>query len=383
MVVPMTSPDSTLPNPDPLLNAGKTVNSYTNIQAIKYLVKVIQELSLAHTLEGIMAIVRVAARELTHADGASFVLRDKDQCFYADEDSIAPLWKGQRFPMKICIGGWTMNHRQPVVISDIYGDDRIPFAAYQPTFVKSLAMVPIRTLDPIGAIGVYWADNHQPTTEDVDLLQALADTTAVALENVRVYSELEQRVQQRTSDLEFANARLRDEIRERQEAEATVRRLSITDELTGLNNRRGFLLLAEQQLKLAHRVNQSVCLLFIDLDGLKKVNDTLGHEMGDRMIVNAAQILKNTFRESDVLARLGGDEFAVFVPACSVTDNVIQRLLVNIEQFNQDQQNTYQLSMSIGLAACHASDNTSLDEMMKEADYLMYEQKRNKQTRQQ
>lgn len=378
MAVFMSSPDSTLSNPDALLNSGANVNSSANIQAIKRLVAVVQELSLAHTLEAIMAIVRVAARELTHADGASFVLRDGDQCFYADEDSIAPLWKGQRFPIKICIGGWTMTHRQPVIIPNIYGDERIPFAAYHPTFVKSLAMVPIRTLNPIGAIGVYWASHHQPTLEEINLLQALADTTAVALENVQVYSELEQRVQERTAALEIANARLREEVRERQEAEDTIRKLSLTDELTGLHNRRGFLLLAEQQLKLAHRVNQSVCLLFIDLDGLKTVNDTLGHEMGDRLIVSAAQILKNTFRESDVIARLGGDEFAVFVPACSASDNVVERLLANIAQYNQMEANSYRLSMSIGLAICQANGNTSLEEMMQEADKLMYEQKRAK-----
>lgn len=182
------------------------------LQAMRQLTKVVQELSLARSLETVMAIVRVAARELTQADGASFVLRDKDQCFYADENAIAPLWKGQRFPMKICIGGWTMRNRQPAIIENIYGDERIPFAAYQTTFVKSLAMVPIRVLDPIGAIGVYWAQYHQPTAQEVELLQALADTTSVALENVQVYTELEQRVQERTLELEFANAQLREEV---------------------------------------------------------------------------------------------------------------------------------------------------------------------------
>lgn len=345
------------------------------------LITVVQELSLARTLETIMAIVRVAARELTHADGASFVLRDKDQCFYADEDAIAPLWKGQRFPMKICIGGWTMQNRKPAIIENIYGDERIPFAAYQPTFVKSLAMVPIRTLDPIGAIGVYWAQCHQPTSEEVEILQALADTTAVALENVQVYTELEQRVQDRTIELEFANAQLQEEVRERKKAEATVQQLSITDELTGLNNRRGFLLLAEQQLKLARRINTSACLLFIDLDGLKLVNDCLGHEVGDRLIVDAAQVLKQTFRESDVVARLGGDEFAVFVPGCSAGEEVIDRLQANVIQFNQPGERPYRLSMSIGLTVCQINLDSSLEQMMIQADRLMYAHKQAKRTR--
>lgn len=361
-----------------LFSSSSQKSSLLYLRAMGQLITVVQELSLARSLETIMKIVRVAARELTHADGASFVLRDKEQCFYADEDAIAPLWKGQRFPMDICISGWTMRNRQPVIISDIYEDDRIPFAAYQPTFVKSLAMVPIRTLDPIGAIGIYWAQIHQPTPEEVELLQALADTTAVALENVQIYAELEQRVRDRTLELEFANAQLREEVKERKKVEATIQQLSITDELTGLNNRRGFLLLAGQQLKLACRVDASVCLLFIDLDGLKRVNDCLGHEIGDRLIADAAQVLKQSFRESDVVARLGGDEFAVFVPGCSATDNLVARLQTKITQFNQMCEQPYTLSMSIGLAIRQVDATTSLEQMMIQADQLMYEHKRAK-----
>jgi len=93
--------------------------------------------------------------------------------------------------MDICISGWAMRHRLPVAIEDIYSDRRIPHDTYRPTFVKSLAMVPIRTLDPVGAIGNYWASSHRPTPEELELLQALADTTAVAIENVHVYEELE------------------------------------------------------------------------------------------------------------------------------------------------------------------------------------------------
>jgi GAF domain-containing protein len=155
------------------------------------LVGAVQRLSLARSIPEIQAIVRTVARHLTGADGATFVLRDGQHCFYADEDAISPLWKGQRFPLQACISGWAMLNRRPAVIEDIYADARIPHDAYRPTFVKSLAMVPIRTLDPVGAIGNYWASRHQPTPSEVELLQALADSTAVAIENVRVYQELE------------------------------------------------------------------------------------------------------------------------------------------------------------------------------------------------
>ncbi|MBC7488461.1 MAG: GAF domain-containing protein [Cytophagaceae bacterium] len=169
------------------------------------LVLAVQELSLARDLDTVMSIVRSAARELTGADGATFILREGDHCFYADQDAIGPLWKEHRFPLKDCISGWSIIHGEQVIIEDITLDARIPQEAYKPTFVKSLVMVPIRTIDPIGAIGNYWGHQHIATAEEVMLLQSLADVTAVSLENIKLYNELEQRVVSRTQQLEDAN----------------------------------------------------------------------------------------------------------------------------------------------------------------------------------
>ena len=170
-------------------------------QALMRLVEVVQELSLARDMDRIMAIVRRAARELTGADGATFVLRDGAFCYYADEDAIAPLWKGQRFPMDACVSGWSMLNRQAVTIEHIYDDDRVLADAYRPTFVESLVMVPIRTAAPVGAIGNYWASHHVANAHEVALLAALADSTSIAIENVELYRTLERRVQERTAEL--------------------------------------------------------------------------------------------------------------------------------------------------------------------------------------
>lgn len=164
------------------------------VTAMEHLVGIIQQLSLAKDLDSISEIVRNAARSLTGADGATFVLKDGDNCFYADENAISPLWKGRRFPMSMCISGWVMNNAKAVTIEDIYADSRIPADAYRPTFVKSLAMVPIRKNSPIGAIGNYWATNRQPTEEEIAILQALADTTSVAIENAQLYTQLQAKV---------------------------------------------------------------------------------------------------------------------------------------------------------------------------------------------
>lgn len=168
------------------------------------LIFVVQELSHARDLAAIMEIVRKAARDLTGADGATFVLRDGDYCFYAEENAIEPLWKGRKFPMETCISGWVMQQGESAVIEDIYQDERIPQEAYRPTFVKSLAMVPIRRNGPIGAIGNYWAEQRLPTDDEVRILQALADTTSVAMENAQLYGELQTKIQA----LEIANDEL-------------------------------------------------------------------------------------------------------------------------------------------------------------------------------
>lgn len=148
---------------------------------IDRLAEAIEQLSRARHLDEVTPIVRETARELSGADGVTFILREGDTCYYADESAVGPLWKGRRYPLATCISGWVMSHRQPVVIPDIYEDPRIPHAAYRPTFVKSMAMVPVRDADPIAAIGAYWAGPHTATDGEVTILRVLADASALAL----------------------------------------------------------------------------------------------------------------------------------------------------------------------------------------------------------
>jgi diguanylate cyclase (GGDEF)-like protein len=332
------------------------------LRGMERLVDVVQELSLARSMADVQRIVSSAARALTGADGATFVLREGDKCYYADEDAIAPLWKGRRFPIGACISGWVMFNRHPAIIEDIYKDPRIPASAYRPTFVKSLAMVPIRTADPIGAIGNYWQRQRRPTSTEVKLLQALADSTAVAIESVSLFNELEERVRERTRALEAANEE--------------VSRLSLRDELTGLYNRRGFFLLAEQQRKLAERMGVKAFLLFIDADGLKQVNDLFGHQAGDELLKSLGRILKATFRRADVVARLGGDEFCVFgVEGKTGFASIITRLQRRIDTFNaMTPGSVYPLAASAGIWPC--TPDESLEELLARADAAMYAEKR-------
>jgi GAF domain-containing protein len=136
----------------------------------------------AQRIEDIQQLVKVAARQVAGAHGATFVLLDNDMCYYADEDSMSPLWKGQRFPVSDCISGWSMIHRTAVVIGDVRRDERIPQDAYRPTFVRSLVMTPLLGPTPMGAIGVYWAHPGQPPPAVVEALTLLADLAVTALQ---------------------------------------------------------------------------------------------------------------------------------------------------------------------------------------------------------
>lgn len=146
----------------------------------------IGKLQRATTLDEIHSVVRTSARQLAGSQGATVVLREGDVCFYVDEDAVSPLWKGQRFPINECVSGWAMLHRQTAIVPDIHTDGRIPQDAYRPTFVRSLVMTPIGKEDPVGAIGVYWAQPRNPSSEEVALLQELARGAATALSRVGI-----------------------------------------------------------------------------------------------------------------------------------------------------------------------------------------------------
>lgn len=159
--------------------------------------------------------------------------------------------------------------------------------------------------------------------------------------------------------------------------EYEFRKLSLTDELTGLYNRRGFLTVAIQQLKMASRFNGEICLLYIDLDDLKLINDRFGHKEGDVALIETSNVLRRTFRESDIIARIGGDEFAVL--AIGTTDscnNLAARLEENLKDVNSIIDRGYTLSLSIGTAYCNPQNPSSIEELLIQADKAMYEKKR-------
>jgi diguanylate cyclase (GGDEF)-like protein/PAS domain S-box-containing protein len=167
------------------------------------------------------------------------------------------------------------------------------------------------------------------------------------------------------------------DITERKRAIEELESLSLTDDLTGLYNRRGFLTLVEQELKHATRTDERFVLVFADLDGLKQINDQFGHHEGSHAIVKAAEILKQTFRTSDIIARLGGDEFTVLALAASGdnAETIKERLQEKVREFNVRRDLPYELSISVGIVLLDAYSQLSIEELISKADAAMYEHK--------
>ncbi|HEY0378911.1 MAG TPA: CHASE3 domain-containing protein [Pyrinomonadaceae bacterium] len=167
------------------------------------------------------------------------------------------------------------------------------------------------------------------------------------------------------------------DITERKRALEELESLSLTDDLTGLYNRRGFLALTEQQLKHARRTDERFVLVFADLDGLKQINDRLGHHEGSRAIVKSAEILRQTFRASDIVARLGGDEFTVLAlaPSGDNAETIRTRLEEQIRLFNERRELPYELSISVGIVQLDPHGEPSIEDLLRKADAAMYEHK--------
>jgi diguanylate cyclase (GGDEF)-like protein len=182
------------------------------------------------------------------------------------------------------------------------------------------------------------------------------------------------------SDLKISKIKLEEDISKRKEIEDELKTLSLTDELTGLYNRRGFFNLSEQQLKLAKRAKEKVYMLYLDIDRFKEINDTFGHNEGDEALKDIAMILRDSYRESDVIGRIGGDEFVVFPIGTNyeTIKIVVDRLLGKIDIHNKKSNKSYKLSISIGVANYDPKKPCSLDELLNQADKLMYSQKKNK-----
>ena len=167
------------------------------------------------------------------------------------------------------------------------------------------------------------------------------------------------------------------EIVEHVEEKKILREMTLRDELTGLYNRRGFYTHAEHIIKVSKRNKDNMILFFIDVDNLKSINDTYSHQSGDDALIDTTNIIKKTFRESDIIARFGGDEFVILARLVkkSLGEKLSARFKRNLNSHNRKNIRPYKLSLSVGVAQCGSKPNISIDDLLKRADESMYKQK--------
>ncbi|MCC6500291.1 MAG: diguanylate cyclase [Anaerolineales bacterium] len=210
--------------------------------------------------------------------------------------------------------------------------------------------------------------------------QAILRAVNEALKNPTIPARLPQTGQLQREHLQLLANKLYEKVSELEDVNERLRNLSVVDGLTGLNNRRGFMVLATSLLKFARRAGYSASLIYIDLDSLKQINDAFGHAGGDAALTGFARILTATFRESDIVGRLGGDEFVALI--VDATDNDLAgmqaHLQKNADDYNRRVAPEHALSFSMGSIRLNADSKISMEEFLSQADEAMYKHKQSR-----
>lgn len=226
-----------------------------------------------------------------------------------------------------------------------------------------------------GIILVAWPNAVQTkvVSSALAIVQDVAELTGAVMSKFHGQARLERELADQAQALVDSSSAHALELDRRNKEEHSLRLLSFTDELTGLNNRRGFFLDAERSFQIAQRQRMNCAVIFADVDNLKIVNDEQGHDIGDQLIRDAAVVLKESFRKADVVARLGGDEFAAFTVADDCPDRIVERLGARLQDFNRAQPTrAYDLALSTGIVRCDPDSHMSLADYLLDADKAMY-----------
>ncbi len=229
-------------------------------------------------------------------------------------------------------------------------------------------------------LAVSWDHDVDATTQDAykRTLSYILQLAGAALGKIESQTSLERQLCEQRQEIADTSVTHAEELKQRDEVVSEMRMLSLTDVLTGLYNRRGFFLQAEQIYRLARRKRTKSAVIFADIDGLKRVNDELGHEAGDAMIRDAALVFRQSFRHADVVARLGGDEFVAYTLDDGQPEVILARIEANLRACNLMQERPYCVSISAGVVLVDSSADQTLSHYVLLADEQMYAQKRSR-----
>jgi len=229
-----------------------------------------------------------------------------------------------------------------------------------------------------GHIALHWKERPPLSIQRGarTVLPFIAELAGVRLTSLLHQQNCDELVHEQHEAHAAAESRLVEELRVSESEAVVAREMAAQDELTGLQNRRGFLAKSEQCLLIARRQRMACAVIFADVDGLKNVNDKLGHAVGDALIREAAQLFRSAFRHADVVGRVGGDEFAAFTFDNATPRAITERILARIAEFNLAHPGGPALSLNIGVINCDSSSAESLSDYLLRADNEMYRDKR-------
>ncbi|KQZ43931.1 GGDEF domain-containing protein [Duganella sp. Root1480D1] len=316
------------------------------------------EAALRAVAEGLPGLRPDAVLLISHSDSG-------DSCFYLDTPEGG--------------GCLELNHRMCSEVRKVVESGPLPLSLRAFTLDNgSCVAAPFSEVINGGYIALSWRVPPEQTVQQQALafLPRIAELAGARLNNLLGQLHWEEEVQEQYHAFAATQSRHTEELRvsEHEKVEACV--LAAQDELTGLQNRRGFLAKSEQCLLIARRQELACAVIFADVDGLKLVNDQLGHAAGDELIRDAAHIFNNAFRHADVVGRVGGDEFAAFTFDNATPRAIVERIRLKIAQFNAGKKGDLTLSLSIGVINCDIHSEETLSEYLVRADEEMYRHKR-------
>lgn len=358
--------------------AQQTNSSLKRQQRLLMLARDLLQLPDTHS---VLLLCGAAVRDTLATDAALLLVLMPDRAYVTAYDD-----KGRMCPVSQQYGLYRQA-RSILDRSHHAADDVVPAPgtdlAEVETQSEAAGQVMIFPFPPINPIGVLAAKWNQPRPEiaragDMSILRTIGELAGAALGNADFRQLLEQRVQDRTEEIAVAARQHAQELLRRDNVEEELLRISVTDVMTGLLNRRGFFLQAEQGLQQARQQGLASTLIFIDIDRLKRMNDEFGHEAGDKLIRDAAQVLQHSFRSNDVLARLGGDEFAAYTLDSTHPDMILARIRQQLNAFRQHSDLPYPLEFSLGVVQCSPDSDTSLADYLDLADREMYQLKKHR-----
>jgi diguanylate cyclase (GGDEF)-like protein len=354
-----------------------TQSSGVSATTLRHLLSLARDLLQAPEVGSVLELVATAAPEVVHADAGLLFAKIGAREYLIEFDDRGVMRSGHIPSSLLQYSRQAITEQAPIIHSDIEMDGTSPEDNPSAPRNVSLVSFPFPPIKPIGALTVFWhRQRNQNLQQASSILRLLGELTGAALGNISYRQSLQNVVTAQSQEISKATQAYADEMLRRDGVEEEIHRVSVTDAMTGLLNRRGFYLHAERSLKVALRNSLPSVVIFADINGLKAVNDTYGHEAGDRLIKDAALILQQSFRDSDVVARLGGDEFAAFALDSAQPDAVLARIQRHIDNYNTSQTLPCQIAFSTGIVQCDPSSDMTLSDYLALADRQMYEQKK-------